>query len=155
MSFQSYHIMVGLGMFFIVLTLLAPVPAVARHAVRQALAACGCSCSRWSGRTSPTNWAGSPPRWAASLGSSTGCSRPVRPPRPSVGAGQILGSIIMFGLIYVVLFGIWLYLLDAKIKAGPEPAGAEAARQARLPGHRRHVSPATKGRSMTDMARGR
>jgi cytochrome bd ubiquinol oxidase subunit I len=40
----------------------------------------------------------------------------------SVGAGEVLGSIIMFSLIYLLLGGIWLYVLDHKIKVGPMPA---------------------------------
>lgn len=33
---------------------------------------------------------------------------------------QVLGSIIGFGLIYLLLFGIWLYVLNAKIQHGPD-----------------------------------
>ncbi len=40
----------------------------------------------------------------------------------SVGSGEVLGSIIMFSLIYLLLGGIWLYVLDHKIKVGPLPA---------------------------------
>ncbi len=40
---------------------------------------------------------------------------------PAVSAGQVLGSIIGFGLIYLLLFAIWLYVLDHKIKQGPAP----------------------------------
>jgi len=37
------------------------------------------------------------------------------------GAQQVLGSIIMFGLIYLLLGGIWLFVLNHKIHIGPEP----------------------------------
>ena len=45
-----------------------------------------------------------------------------------VRAEQVLGSIIMFGLIYLLLFVLWLYLLNNKIQHGPDdgtvvPAG--------------------------------
>lgn len=43
----------------------------------------------------------------------------------SVSAGEILASLILFGLVYVGLFAVFIYLLDAKIKQGPaavEPA---------------------------------
>ncbi|MFG0252537.1 MAG: cytochrome ubiquinol oxidase subunit I [Phycisphaerales bacterium JB038] len=40
----------------------------------------------------------------------------------SVSGGEVLGSIIMFSLIYLLLGGIWLYVLDHKIKVGPMPA---------------------------------
>lgn len=38
----------------------------------------------------------------------------------TVRADQVLGSIIGFGLIYALLFGLWLFLLNAKIQRGPE-----------------------------------
>ena len=39
---------------------------------------------------------------------------------------QILFSIILFGLIYLLLGGLWIFLLKRKIDAGPEgPASAE------------------------------
>ena len=37
-----------------------------------------------------------------------------------VKAEQVLGSIIMFGLIYLLLFILWLYLLNSKIQHGPD-----------------------------------
>ena len=35
--------------------------------------------------------------------------------------GQVLASIIMFGLIYALLFALWLFVLNTKIQAGPKP----------------------------------
>ena len=40
----------------------------------------------------------------------------------SVNAGQVCGSITMFLLIYALLFFLFLFLLDRKIKHGPEAA---------------------------------
>jgi cytochrome d ubiquinol oxidase subunit I len=37
----------------------------------------------------------------------------------TVQAGQVLGSIIMFGLIYLMLFAVWLKVLYHKIEHGP------------------------------------
>lgn len=37
-----------------------------------------------------------------------------------VSAGQVLGSIIMFAAIYTLLFVLFIFLLDRKIKHGPE-----------------------------------
>jgi cytochrome d ubiquinol oxidase subunit I len=62
----------------------------------------------------------------------------------SVSSGQVLGSIAMFGLVYALLFALWVFLLNEKIQAGPgdeplpardgEPHGfVEAA--ARRPAH--------------------
>lgn len=39
----------------------------------------------------------------------------------NVVAEQVLSSIIMFSLIYVALFALWVYVLNEKIKHGPEP----------------------------------
>lgn len=37
----------------------------------------------------------------------------------SVTAGQILGSLIMFTVVYILLFALFIFLLDHKIKVGP------------------------------------
>ena len=39
----------------------------------------------------------------------------------TVGAGEILFSMILFGLIYACLGCLWLFLLSKKVKHGPEP----------------------------------
>ncbi len=38
----------------------------------------------------------------------------------SVPAGQVLASIIIFSMIYVLLFGIWIYLLKRQFHKGPD-----------------------------------
>lgn len=43
----------------------------------------------------------------------------------TVGAGEILFSIILFGLIYIMLGSILVYLLVRKIKLGPDPIPAK------------------------------
>lgn len=40
----------------------------------------------------------------------------------SVTAGQVLGSIIMFGVVYSALFILFVYLLNEKFKSGPSEA---------------------------------
>jgi cytochrome d ubiquinol oxidase subunit I len=39
----------------------------------------------------------------------------------AVTAEQVLGSIIMFAVIYLSLFVLWIMLLNGKIQKGPEP----------------------------------
>jgi cytochrome d ubiquinol oxidase subunit I len=39
----------------------------------------------------------------------------------SITGGQVLASIVMFSLIYVLLFWIWVYVLNDKIQKGPKP----------------------------------
>ncbi len=36
---------------------------------------------------------------------------------------QVLSSIVLFGLIYLLLFAVWLNVMNDKIQHGPEPAG--------------------------------
>lgn len=45
---------------------------------------------------------------------------------PVVSAGEILASMIMFGLVYTLLFFVWLYLLKRRVQEGPEPQFAAA-----------------------------
>jgi cytochrome bd ubiquinol oxidase subunit I len=40
----------------------------------------------------------------------------------SVGADQVLGSIVMFGVVYLLLFAVWVYVLTRKIRHGPDEA---------------------------------
>jgi len=129
LSFQSYHLMVMIGMTFIGSTLFA--------------------CFKlWRGTLFETRWllwffvfavmlafAANEAGWVAAevgrqpwivypiiengeplggLRTSDGLSEAVR-------AEQVLGSIVMFGLVYALLFVLWVYLLNHKIQAGPEP----------------------------------
>jgi cytochrome d ubiquinol oxidase subunit I len=70
---------------------------------------------------------------------------------PNVPAGQVLASIILFGLIYLTLFGLFLYLLDAKIRKGPDlvPAGVKGTEHGYLDAAARRAGHA--GDSMTDV----
>jgi len=43
----------------------------------------------------------------------------------SIVAGQVMGSIIMFIAVYLLLFALFLFLLDRKIKHGPEAETAD------------------------------
>jgi cytochrome d ubiquinol oxidase subunit I len=46
----------------------------------------------------------------------------------AVHAEQVMGSIVLFGAIYLLLGALWIFVLDRKIREGPEPAAA-------APGH--------------------
>jgi cytochrome d ubiquinol oxidase subunit I len=59
----------------------------------------------------------------------------------TVQAGAILSSLIMFALIYLLLFAVFIYLLDHKIRQGPEeedltPSAGPAGMSELLKGHR-------------------
>jgi cytochrome d ubiquinol oxidase subunit I len=148
-TFASYHIMIGLGMAFIGLTVLA-------------------SFLHWRGRLYETRWllwifvfavigplaanefgwaaaevgrqpwsVHPPVEWTADGGLVVGPSgfveydetqglRTADGVSASVSAQQVLGSLIGFGIIYLSLLAVWLYVLDSKIRHGPEPVDAVA-----------------------------
>ena len=117
--FQTYHAMVGIGMILIALSL-----AGAWLAFRGTL---------WSHRrllwifvlavllpqaANQLGWfsaeVGRQPWIVYSLmRTADGISR-------TVSAGQILGSVLMFGFMYLLLFVLFIYLLDQKIRHGPD-----------------------------------
>jgi len=45
----------------------------------------------------------------------------------SVPGSQILASIVLFGVIYLLLFLVWVFVLNHKIQTGPPEVGAEGA----------------------------
>ena len=118
--FFSFHIMVGLGVYFIILTLFA-------------------LWCRMRGKLFNKRWllwifvfsvigpfVANELGWIAAevgrqpwivynqLRTSDAVSQNLRAP-------QVAGSIAMFGVIYAMLFAIWIYLLNDKIQKGPEP----------------------------------
>ncbi len=125
-TFQTYHVMVGLGMLFIALTLLA-----CFYWRRGTLFA-----QRWLMRVfvfavlgpviaNQTGWA------AAEIGRQPwivwGLLRTSEAGSKAVPAVQVLISLVIFGLLYVALLGVWLFVMGREIKAGPqtgEPAAA-------------------------------
>jgi len=119
LAFQSYHLMVALGMLFILLTLVA-------------------CFLKWRGTLFEHRWllkifvvavAGpliaNQVGWIAAevgrqpwivwelLRTSDAASK-------VVSANEVLTSIIVFGAIYLMLLAVWLFVLDHKIKLGPE-----------------------------------
>ncbi len=127
--FQSYHLMVAIGMTFIASTLL------------------GCF-FLWRGTLWNQRWllwffvlavlpafAGNQLGWiAAEVGRQPWIVYPMvrdgaividgmrtaNAVSPNITAGQVLGSMVMFGLIYAMLFVVWIYVLNHKIQAGPD-----------------------------------
>jgi cytochrome d ubiquinol oxidase subunit I len=142
--FAAYHAMVGLGMFFIALTLFA-------------------SFLRWRGTLFNCRWllavfvvsvvgamAANELGWmAAEVGRQPWVVHPRMERDPAgefvtdshgylvyrheeglrtsaavseaVTGGQVLSSIVMFSFVYLLLFIVWLYVLNDKIHKGPQP----------------------------------
>ncbi len=133
LTFQSYHLMVALGMFFIALSLgslpllrkgklftMRPLLWVFVFTVLGAFAAnqagwVAAEVGRqpWSVYPSVQNGVEMPGlRTADSLSE-------------SVTGEHVLWSIIMFGLIYTLLFFVWIYVLNDKIHHGPDDHAAQ------------------------------
>ena len=151
MTFHSFHIMVWLGGLFVVLTLIGMY-------------------FLWRGTIFEKRWllwtfvlAVPLPYVANQLGWITaevgrqpwvvyGLLRTSDALSKAVVANQVLGSIIMFIVIYALLFVVWVFVLDSKIKHGPDeivtiPTGGRARRTAR---HRRSARAARAAPSLTE-----
>lgn len=125
--FQFYHIMVAIGITLILLTLYA-------------------SWLRWRGTLFDKKWllwafvwAVLLPQIANQVGWFTaemgrqpwvvyGLLRTSDAFSQAVTANQILFSLVLFFVIYTLLFGLFLYLLNKKIKHGPEESGPQEGR---------------------------
>ncbi len=121
LSFQTYHVMVGAGMFMIGMTTLALL-------------------LLWRGRLFDQRWllwlfvpailvpyAANQTGWmAAEVGRQPwivwGLLKTGDAFSPAVSAGQVFGSLLMFGVIYGMLFMVWIHVLNDKIQRGPEAA---------------------------------
>lgn len=146
--FMSYHLMVGLGMFFIAVTLLACLLAwrgtLFDHRwlmwvfVAAVLGAVAANQAGWvAAEVGRQPWVVHPPvQWdddGSLVVDDTGRVayhealglRTKNAVSPVITAEQTLGSIIMFGLIYGLLFIVWIVVLNHKIHAGPPPLPAE------------------------------
>lgn len=123
LTFASFHAMVGLGMAFI------------------GIAGLGVFLM-WKGRLLETRWylrilplviplplVACELGWiAAEVGRQPwavyGLLRTADAHSPGVGAGAVLFSILGFGLIYLLLGGLYVFLLARKVRRGPEEAAA-------------------------------
>jgi cytochrome d ubiquinol oxidase subunit I len=129
LTFQSYHVMVSIGVLFIITTLYA-------------------SYLRWRGTLFTKRWllwyfvfavvlaiVANEVGWVTAEvgrqpwivyptmtdGVLSGGLRTSEAVSESIGSEHVLGSIIMFGIIYALLFVLWIILLNNKIQHGPEP----------------------------------
>jgi cytochrome bd ubiquinol oxidase subunit I len=120
LPFFSFHVMAGLGTYFIALTLYALWARIRGNLFRK----------RWLLWVFVFSVIG--PFVANELGWVTAevgrqpwivynLLRTEHAVSANLGPSQVLGSIIMFAIIYALLFALWLYLLNDKIQKGPEP----------------------------------
>jgi cytochrome d ubiquinol oxidase subunit I len=123
LTFQVYHVMIGLGMLFILLTVVGLLLWWRGMLYRQrwllwvfVFAVVGPMIANEAG------WA------AAEIGRQPwivyGMLKTADAASKSVSGAEVLTSMIMFGVIYLLLFLVWIYVLDAKIRGGPEDVAA-------------------------------
>jgi len=122
LTFQTYHLMVALGMYFIFISLL-------------------CLFLYWRGKLFENRlilWVlvfsvvgpfiANQVGWiAAEVGRQpwivTNLLRTLDAVSKSVTGAEVLTSLLMFGMLYMLLLFVWLFIVDRKIKAGPEDGG--------------------------------
>ncbi|MBN1653219.1 MAG: cytochrome ubiquinol oxidase subunit I [Deltaproteobacteria bacterium] len=129
-SFASFHLMVGLGFYFVALTGLAVLLLWRKKLYDNRL-------FLWLTLFSlPLPIVANELGWmAAEIGRQPwvvyGLMRTEDAVSQVVPASQILTSIILFSLIYLLLFALWIYLLKHKINKGPDANDArdEGARE--------------------------
>jgi cytochrome bd ubiquinol oxidase subunit I len=135
-SFQSYHLMVAFGMLFIAMTLYALwlrirgtlwetrwllwlfVPAVVPAFAANELGWVAAEVGRQPWIVYPAIVGG---RFVDGLRTAHAVSEAVRPE-------QVIGSMIMFGVMYALLFVLWIVVLNDKIHHGPDPIGEKPQR---------------------------
>ncbi|MCL5270392.1 MAG: cytochrome ubiquinol oxidase subunit I [bacterium] len=123
-SFQAYHLMVALGTYYVALTLFALIMLWRRKLFDQ----------RWlmwvfvfsvvfPFVTNEVGWI------AAEVGrqpwSVWGLLRTADSFSPVVRRGEVIASLTMFTLVYTLLFLLFLWVLDRRIKEGPEAMGPD------------------------------
>jgi len=132
-SFQSYHLMVAIGMLFIAATLYAAwlhrrgtlfqTRWLLWFFVFAVLLAFAANQLGWvAAEVGRQPWIVYP---KLVDGHAVGGLRTADALSETVRGGQVLGSIVMFGVIYTLLFALWVMVLNRKIQQGPEPVGPE------------------------------
>jgi len=121
--FQAYHIMIGLGSLNIALTLLACYLLYKKSLFEKVWL------MRIFGLAVVSPYLANETGWvAAETGRQPwtvyGLLRTVDSVSKSVPAGQVLASIIMFGVVYALLFAVWVFVLNSKIVHGPDDSAA-------------------------------
>jgi cytochrome d ubiquinol oxidase subunit I len=128
-TFQAYHLMISIGVIFIVSTLYASYLRFRDRLFEKRwllwyfvfavlLAIAGNEAGWVTAEVGRQPWIVYP---TSDGGQLVGGLRTNNALSEAVTAEQVLGSIIMFSVIYLCLFVLWLMLLNSKIQKGPEP----------------------------------
>lgn len=130
LTFQTYHLMVALGMLFLASTLLAcwlwwrgtlfQCRWLLWYFVFAVGLAFAANQTGWmAAEVGRQPWAVYPVPGAA--GHLVGGLRTSDGVSEAVSGEMVLGSILMFAALYALLFALWVYLLDRTIRRGPAP----------------------------------
>jgi cytochrome d ubiquinol oxidase subunit I len=143
LSFQMYHLMVALGMLFVASLALAcwywwrgtlfEKRWLLWYFVFAVVLAFAANESGWvAAEVGRQPWIVYPT--PDETGQLVGGLRTVDAVSEVIAKEMVLGSLIMFGLIYLLLFVLWVFLLDRAIRQGPESSktGVEAAETSTL-----------------------
>jgi len=125
-TFQAYHIMIGLGSLNILLTLYACFLLWRKSLFDKVWL------MRIFGLAVLSPYLANETGWvAAETGRQPwtvyGLLRTADSVSKSVPAGQIVASIIMFGVVYALLFAVWVFVLNSKIVHGPDESATPPA----------------------------
>jgi cytochrome d ubiquinol oxidase subunit I len=127
LAFQAYHLMIDLGMVFILIGLLGAVyyfwgrrlfrtPWVLRVLVASVFLTEAATLAGW---------------WTAEFGRQPwivfNLLKTTDAVSPTLGTGDVLISVVMFVLMYATLLVLFLFLLNASIQKGPEPLEEDVA----------------------------
>jgi len=143
LTFQSFHAMVGLGMLMIALTTVGTLLLALRRLYTQRwllwvfvvaiIMPMAANQLGWvAAEVGRQPWIVYPTYAGGGDFTPVGGLRTAEAHSKAVDGQQVLTSIILISLIYLLLLVTWLYVLDRKIRAGPEtPEQLEAAAQRR------------------------
>jgi cytochrome d ubiquinol oxidase subunit I len=131
-TFQSYHLMVGIGFALLALAVVTAIAAW-RNRLQHSRALLWALVISVLG-PQIANQAG----WmAAEVGRQPwivqGLMRTAEGVSPILTSGQVIFSLVLFTVIYMLLFAVFIYLLNDKIQHGPDPVETQGA-LALLPG---------------------
>ncbi|UCH64147.1 MAG: cytochrome ubiquinol oxidase subunit I [Fidelibacterota bacterium] len=126
LTFASFHTMVGLGVYFVLIMLLAAIMLYRKTLWHNSLLL------KVLVLSIPLPWLANQLGWvAAEVGRQPWIVYGLLKTRDAysitVSAGEVLFSLITFGLIYLLLGALYIYLLIRNIKRGPEPIQAGVA----------------------------
>lgn len=119
LTFQTYHIMIALGMYFILITTIGLI------ALRKDKIFNSRLLLKIFMFSVPLPYIANLAGWSAKeLGRQPwivyGLLRTSDGVSPSIKTGEVWTSLVLFVLIYILLFLVWLYVMNKKIQGGPE-----------------------------------